>query len=255
MTSPAPISSTGADTPSNPPSTTEPVEVAEVDPSAQPDPISAAEAPAEAQAEAEAHAEAQAEAEAEAHAESPAEAEIPPDAAVESEAEPESYALLESEVEDASEVSGPILLAGSAARNSDHAISARSTIALILSGLLVALLCVGGAAIGGFFSDVSGPDGQDGEPSATATATTDGATSFADGEFGVGTDIKSGTYTTKVPADSTCSWERASSADGSAASVLDSGVETPGKDVVVTIKATDEVFRSQGCGTWRPVKA
>jgi hypothetical protein len=113
---------------------------------------------------------------------------------------------------------------------------------------------VGGAAIGGFFSDVASPDGQDGAPTATATASADGATSFADGEFAVGEDIKSGTYTTKVPPDSTCSWERASSTDGSAASVIDSGVETPGKDVVVTIKATDEVFRSQGCGTWHLVK-
>jgi hypothetical protein len=171
--------------------------------------------------------------------------------AVVAEAEAAEAEAVEAEAEAAAL---PATLPGSAVRNSDHAISARSTVALIISGLLVLLLCIGGAAIGGFFSDVATQDGQDGDPSASAGVTPDGSTTFADGEFVIGTDIKSGTYTTTVPGDSTCSWERASSADGSASSVLDSGVEAPGKAVVVTIKATDEVFRSQGCGTWLPVK-
>jgi hypothetical protein len=211
VTSPAPLSSTGSDSPGDPPLTTDAAEPAQ-------------------------------------------DAELAGDAALAGDASLAGDVDAEVDTDEVADVEAPALLAGSAVRNSDHAISARSTVALILSGLLVALLCVGGAAIGGFFSEVAGQDGQDGEPSATATAIADGVTSFADGEFGVGTDIKSGTYTTKVPADSTCSWERASSADGSAASVLDSGVETAGKEVVVTIKATDEVFRSQGCGTWHAVK-
>jgi hypothetical protein len=44
--------------------------------------------------------------------------------------------------------------------------------------------------------------------------------------------------------------DRNASTDGTAASVLDSGAGSEGTRVVVTIKGTDVVFLSIGCGRW-----
>ncbi|WP_344130395.1 hypothetical protein [Luedemannella flava] len=139
--------------------------------------------------------------------------------------------------------------------------SRRSTAALVVSGLIVALLCGAGAA----FLDRT--IGQDAAPAAAdevaATESLDGGAPagderttadghlIGDGQWIVGDDIDYGTFAATVPADSPgCTWERADADDGSAASVLDSGIAPPGDKVVVTIKQSDRVFRTIGCGTW-----
>jgi hypothetical protein len=118
---------------------------------------------------------------------------------------------------------------------------------------LVIILCVLGATMSGLFG-ILGP-GPSGEPAAATSAPVPSArgpvTAFDDGLWVVDLDVRAGTYATVVPAGSAgCTWERKDSTDGSAFSVLESGVGKEGDRLVVDIKPTDKVFQSSGCGRW-----
>ncbi len=141
--------------------------------------------------------------------------------------------------------------------------SRRSTVALVVSGLLVAALCGAGAtfldrALDQPATSPAQDAPADGSAGADATLGEERATGdghlIGDGLWVVGDDIDYGTFAATVPTDSPgCTWERADSDDGSSASVIDSGIAKPGENIVVTIKETDRVFRTSGCGTWRVI--
>jgi len=130
-------------------------------------------------------------------------------------------------------------------------------IAVVAVGALVLIGCVLGATLTGVFGPFSSfpestatPAPTWIDPSREALATID------NGQWLVTRDIRPGTYRTKVPASSAgCTWERNASTDGTTTSVLDSGAGTPGVEIVVTIKETDAVFQSQGCGVWLRIGA
>jgi hypothetical protein len=118
---------------------------------------------------------------------------------------------------------------------------------------LVIILCVLGATMSGLFGVLSPGAG---EPVAATSPAAPSArlpvTAFDDGLWAVGLDVRAGTYATTVPAGSAgCTWERKDSSDGSAFSVLESGVGKEGDRLVVDIKPTDKVFQSAGCGRWQ----
>lgn len=78
-------------------------------------------------------------------------------------------------------------------------------------------------------------------------------TTFADGIWAVGKELKAGRYTTKVPADVfSCHWERMRDAGGTSQSTIEEGLSKPGARVTVTIRSTDKLFKSELCGTWTP---
>ena len=91
---------------------------------------------------------------------------------------------------------------------------------------------------------------------AAAPATTKAAPASngfsGDGEYQVGTDIKPGTYKSGGPGSSgMCYWERDKDALGSADSIIAN--DTPTGSSVVTIKATDKIFKTQGCKDWTKI--
>lgn len=70
---------------------------------------------------------------------------------------------------------------------------------------------------------------------------------FGDGTYQVGHDIQPGTYRTRV-ASPGCYYERLSGFSGSVSDIIaNNDTNNP---AIVTIKATDKGFDSQGCGTW-----
>ncbi len=70
---------------------------------------------------------------------------------------------------------------------------------------------------------------------------------FGDGTFNVGTDIKAGTYRTRV-ASPGCYWERLKGFSGTMTDIIaNDNTDAP---AVVTIAASDKGFQSSGCGTW-----
>lgn len=104
------------------------------------------------------------------------------------------------------------------------------------------------------------------EPAATVTATATATitqkakaaaapkpaagTTIGEGTFVVGKDIKAGTYSMTVPADSSnCYWQRASDSSGDMDSIIANQNLAPGAHGTVTIQA-GEVFTTMGCGTW-----
>jgi hypothetical protein len=118
---------------------------------------------------------------------------------------------------------------------------------------LVIILCVLGATMSGLFGVLGTEAGAPAAAtSAPAPAQRGPVTTFDDGQWLVGADIEAGTYATTVPADSPgCTWERKDSTDGTANSVLESGIGEEGERLVVDIKPTDKVFGSVGCGRWQ----
>ena len=132
-------------------------------------------------------------------------------------------------------------------------------IAVIVVGIVILTACLFGAALSGVFGNLfaASADGAANKLEVTlAPDTADLATRFDDGLWLVGRDIVPGTYQAIVPATSAgCTWERAASADGTLSSMLESGAGDPGVQVVVTIKATDAVFRSHACGPWAQIAA
>ncbi|MFF4362508.1 hypothetical protein [Streptomyces sp. NPDC001604] len=74
-----------------------------------------------------------------------------------------------------------------------------------------------------------------------------------DGDFRVGSDVKPGTYRTTGNTDGMCYWERAKDAKGEMDSILaNDNVRGTG---YVTVKATDKLFKSNGCKDWEAVDA
>lgn len=135
--------------------------------------------------------------------------------------------------------------------------SRRALITTVIVGVLALGVCLGALVFSGLFGDVFSKSAQ---PSASAPDTSEPtlvashATTFDDGQWLVGTDIMPGVYAVDVPAASGgCNWERDSSSDGTANSVLEAGVGTPGQHLAVTIKDTDVVFQSHDCGTWKKI--
>lgn len=72
-----------------------------------------------------------------------------------------------------------------------------------------------------------------------------------DGDFQVGTDIKPGTYRTTGNTDDMCYWERAKDASGELDSLLAN--DNVSGTSYVTVKASDKVFKSNGCNDWEAV--
>ncbi len=128
-------------------------------------------------------------------------------------------------------------------------------IAVIAVSALVIILCVLGAAMSGLFSFVTNNESKTGATPAADMARPSAlvaGVSFPDGQWLVVRDIQPGTYSVTVPNGSPgCTWERNASTDGTASSVLEAGVGAEGQALVVSIRATDKVFQSQGCGVWR----
>ncbi|MEU7557099.1 hypothetical protein [Streptomyces eurythermus] len=100
---------------------------------------------------------------------------------------------------------------------------------------------------GGARKDSAGSDGSGGAEAAEEKKAAFGG----DGDYQVGTDIKPGTYRTTGNTDGTCYWERAEDASGGTDSILANDNVTGTS--YVTVKATDEVFRTDGCADWEAV--
>jgi hypothetical protein len=124
---------------------------------------------------------------------------------------------------------------------------------VVIVGALVVIGCVLGTSMSGLFKfggDTGNAAAADSSSSGPAGPRVPGTT-FDDGQWIVSGDIQPGTYAVTVPADTSgCTWERNASTDGTASSVLESGVGKGGQALVVGIKPTDKVFKTNGCGTW-----
>ena len=72
---------------------------------------------------------------------------------------------------------------------------------------------------------------------------------YTDGKYEVGKDIKPGTYRTKGDL-SDCYWERLTRSG----EIIANNFATAAREIVVTVRASDGMFTSEGCGTWKPVK-
>ncbi|KUO18950.1 hypothetical protein [Streptomyces dysideae] len=93
---------------------------------------------------------------------------------------------------------------------------------------------------------------QKGEQKKDAAEVTEKKAAFeGDGDFQVGTDIKPGTYRTTGNSDGLCYWERAKDSSGELDSLLANDNVTGTS--YVTVKATDKIFSSSGCGDWEAV--
>src|SRR5262249_38701034 len=80
-------------------------------------------------------------------------------------------------------------------------------------------------------------------PSPSKPAT--GPTTFGDGAYLVGTDLKPGTYRTRKPSKG-CSWARTNGPQSTDVAVS----EVTDDVTIVTIARTDVGFRTEDCGTW-----
>lgn len=142
--------------------------------------------------------------------------------------------------------------------------SPRTLVAVVGIGALFVIACVLGVAMSGLVGFVTSGLGISGlgigdeagagvarSPYAAPSARVPSDT-FPDGQWLVAADIRPGTYSVTVPAGSPgCTWERNASTDGTASSVLETGTAKEGEALVVSIKDTDKVFQSHGCGTWQ----
>jgi hypothetical protein len=68
-----------------------------------------------------------------------------------------------------------------------------------------------------------------------------------DGAYFAGSDFRPGTYRS-TGNTSHCYWERARNADGTSSGIIANGL-SQGR-LIVTVSATDFVFRTSGCKTW-----
>lgn len=107
--------------------------------------------------------------------------------------------------------------------------------------------------------DTSGPGTKDlpittGSASATSTpAAVQEGVIVGDGKFAVPSQVKPATYKTVVPAGGHCYWARLSAADGEFTSIIANDNLGPGDQGIVTIKASDKYFETNGCGRWTKV--
>ncbi len=76
-------------------------------------------------------------------------------------------------------------------------------------------------------------------------------TTFSDGTHRVGVDIAPGTYLSS--GGDFCYWERQSRiGSGELDDIIANEISMDGGQVVVTIDATDEGFKTSDCGVWTP---
>jgi len=108
----------------------------------------------------------------------------------------------------------------------------------------------GSAADSGKHSSASAQHGSGGK---RAQAAEKKAAFAGDGDFQVGSDVKPGTYRTTGNTDGMCYWERAKDAKGETDSILAN--DNVSGTSYVTIKATDKLFKSNGCKDWEAVDA
>jgi hypothetical protein len=126
---------------------------------------------------------------------------------------------------------------------------------------------VGIVVIGAVSANAGGGDGGGSDTGTGASASAQGKTGGekgageaagekkaafeGDGDFQVGTDVEPGTYRTTGNSDGMCYWERAKDASGELDSLLaNDNVSGTG---YVTVKPTDKIFKSSGCGDWEAV--
>lgn len=102
----------------------------------------------------------------------------------------------------------------------------------------------------GKHSSTSAEHGSGGEK---AQAAKKKAAFAGDGDFQVGSDVKPGTYRTTGNTDGMCYWERAKDAKGETDSILAN--DNVSGTSYVTVKATDKLFKSNGCKHWETVGA
>jgi hypothetical protein len=78
--------------------------------------------------------------------------------------------------------------------------------------------------------------------------------SFGDGRWLVGREVRPGTYRTIVPTHSPgCYWERERGTSGRSRDVIADDSVNAGQRVIVTIKSTDKAFKAHGCGRWKRI--
>jgi hypothetical protein len=124
--------------------------------------------------------------------------------------------------------------------------------AVSMTALLAAAFavgCAGGAT----------PDAPPLDDTPTATSAAAKGVGFGDGQHKVGTEIKPGTYTTKVPgaADDVfagCGWARLKSFDGDANSLITAGHLAGGAKGRITIKKSDAGVEFDGGCVWTAAK-
>ncbi|MGK5642280.1 hypothetical protein ACSNOK_28790 [Streptomyces sp. URMC 126] len=131
---------------------------------------------------------------------------------------------------------------------------------LTAAGALVVIVGAGAAfSGGGDGDDASGKVVTAGEGSAAGKGSGSGkerkkADIPGSGTFQVGADVKAGTYRSVGNKSSgNCYWERAKDSKGDPDSIIANDNVTGSS--YVTIKASDKVFKSQGCKGWERVPA
>ncbi|WP_432587997.1 hypothetical protein ABVG11_22650 [Streptomyces sp. HD1123-B1] len=139
---------------------------------------------------------------------------------------------------------------------------------LTATGALVAVIAVGGVAAGGGGDDTkggsesgtvasgSGGGSADGKGGKDAKSNKDGAKKAppalgGDGTFEVGAEVKPGTY--RSTGNTMCYWERAKDSSGEPDAILANDNVTG--STYVTVKASDKIFKSEGCEDWEAVPA
>lgn len=109
-----------------------------------------------------------------------------------------------------------------------------------------------GSAPGSNSGKRSSTSAQHGSGSGKAQAAEKKKAAFAgDGDFRVGSDVKPGTYRTTGNTDGMCYWERAKDAKGEMESILAN--DNVSGTSYVAVKATDKLFKSNGCKDWEAV--
>ncbi|MFI1337196.1 hypothetical protein ACH4U7_45225 [Streptomyces sp. NPDC020845] len=136
------------------------------------------------------------------------------------------------------------------------------------AGALVVVIAIGGALAGG-----GGDDDKDKSKDTVAQGATSGGGSKSgdkggdkggdkpkaepaiggDGTFQVGSDVKPGTYMSTDNTDGMCYWERAKDSSGETDSLIAN--DNVMGNAYVTIKASDKIFKSNGCKDWAAVPA
>ncbi|MDX3230754.1 hypothetical protein [Streptomyces sp. ME19-01-6] len=128
------------------------------------------------------------------------------------------------------------------------------------AGALVVVIAIGGALAGG-----GGDDDKDKSKDTVAQGTSGGGSKDktdkpkakpalgGDGTFQVGSDVKPGTYMSTDNTDGMCYWERAKDSSGETDSLIAN--DNVMGNAYVTIKASDKIFKSNGCKDWEAVPA
>jgi hypothetical protein len=129
-------------------------------------------------------------------------------------------------------------------------------VALVVLSTVIIVACVLGATFSGLVGLFKASSDASPAPAASAfvAPVPRQADRFSDGLWLVPSFVRTGTYTTTVPANSAgCAWARIGSGDGTANSVVESGTGRNGDTIAVTIEDTDTAFQTEGCGQWRRI--